>query len=110
MSAIKFLAGLIAGCVAILFIMAWLMVNGAGAQAPQQQACGPRANVVAALAAKYAEVPMFTGALESGYTLEFFLNLQTGTWTAMVTRNAVTCIQAVGKDFKLAVPGMEQGL
>ena len=61
--------------------------------------CGPEGQAKAALAEKYGETPAMQGIMEGGVPayLEIWINEETGTWTALVTRvDGISCVAASG--------------
>ncbi len=66
--------------------------------APQ---CGPRASIVAQLAAKYGETRRSIGMAANNTVMETFASAQTGSWTIVVTLpDGSTCLVATGQNFE----------
>ena len=69
------------------------------------QQCAPRADVVAGLAANYAETPRLMG-IAGVQMMEVFAS-DTGTWTITVTSpEGVTCLVASGVAFRASPQGV----
>lgn len=68
----------------------------------QGRNCGPRSIFVENLAEKYQETRQSIGLAANNTVLEVFANLETGTWTILITSaNGVTCAAASGGEFSL---------
>jgi len=69
------------------------------------QQCAPRADVVAALAANYAETPRLMG-ISGVQMMEVYVS-DSGTWTITVTsQEGVTCLLASGGSFRASPQGV----
>ena len=66
--------------------------------AAAQQACAPRADIVAHLEAKYGETRIGAGLQTRGSVTEVFVSAESGTWTIIVTRpDGMACAVAAGE-------------
>lgn len=83
------------------------------AQEVPENPCNSYHVVKGALLEKYGEVPIGRGpTLDGKMVLEIYLNLETGTWSAVGTRptrlgpnvTMVSCILSVGKNWEILVP------
>ncbi len=82
------------GFAGLLLILA---AQGARAGPP----CGPREQVVAHLAEKYAETRRAVGLAGNNSVMELYAAETTGTWTiAVTTPEGVTCLMASGQGFQ----------
>ena len=80
----------------------------------QGQMCGPRAEVIKALkGSRFSEVVFATGKAGKDVIVEFFVNVQTGSFTVLATRvRSITdgkvagnsCIIAGGVEFQMQEP------
>lgn len=69
-----------------------------------QQACAPRADIVAQLASAYGEHRVAAG-LQSPGVIEVFASAETGTWTIIVTRpDGIACAVAAGEAWQADAP------
>lgn len=85
------------------FILAagFACLAASGAQA-QSRNCSDRERVVARLAEGYGESRQAIGLGANNQVVETFANLESGSWTVVVTRpNGVACLVASGKAFEL---------
>lgn len=65
-----------------------------------QERCGPRGAVIDALKGEYGERVLFRALSEHGL-LEFYANVETGTWTALMSRpEGVSCLMDAGEHFE----------
>jgi len=77
-----------------------LLTQPASAQsAPQQVACGERADIVKKLNRKYGEVQSGAGLMNNGTRIiELWQSEKSGSWTFLMTLpNGTTCIMAAGE-------------
>lgn len=73
----------------------------------QQSNCGPREAVLQVLA-RYGETRQSIGLAGSGSVVEMWANLETGTWTAVVTgTDGTSCIAVDGQGFELLSEELE---
>ena len=67
----------------------------------QQQNCGLREDVVTALTERFGESVQNRGISEGGLLVEMWGNVDSGSWTALVTTpDSVSCIVASGQGFE----------
>lgn len=67
--------------------------------AAQEPSCGPRAEITAYLASKFAEQPVGLGLVGDRRLAELWLS-EAGTWTMVVTDTAnLSCIVAAGESW-----------
>ena len=67
------------------------------------QQCAPREKIAAALAIKYGEAQLGRGVRTETITIEIWVSMQTGTWTALqVSATGIACIVASGTDWDAA--------
>lgn len=67
----------------------------------QSQNCGPREDVVTALTERFGESVQNRGISEGGLLVEMWGNVDSGSWTALVTTpDSVSCIVASGQGFE----------
>lgn len=60
--------------------------------------CGDRESVVQMLADRYGEARQSMGLQHDGIILEMFANVETGTWTVLLTYSSgMTCLVATGE-------------
>ena len=81
-----------------------ILATQAGWAAPR---CGPRDEVVSALAETYSETRHAIGLADGAeQVIELFANTETGSWTITMTQaQGVTCLVAAGDQFEtLAEP------
>ncbi len=74
--------------------------------------CAPRQDVAEQLSEKYGEVPVFRGISKSKGMIEVFLNVESGTFTVMVTRPSqgkLACVINVGTDGMILKPQIPEG-
>ena len=77
----------------------WLFA--ANAVMAQGQNCGPRDAVLTRLAEGYGETRQSVGLVQGGAVMEIFANLDTGSWSAIVTRpGGISCFVASGQAFE----------
>jgi hypothetical protein len=75
---------------------------GVAASTAQAASCGPRTDVLAALAKAYQEHPTAIGLSNSGRLLEIVTRADGGSWTLLLTSpQGVTCIVDAGGDWAL---------
>lgn len=76
-----------------------ILATQAGWAAPR---CGPRDEVVSALAETYSETRHAIGlAGGAEQVIEVFANTETGSWTIIVTQaQGITCLMAAGDQFE----------
>ena len=68
--------------------------------AQQQQNCGPRPAVIAALKDRFGESVQSMG-INNGVVFEMWANVETGTWTILMTLpDGMSCIPADGNGFE----------
>ena len=68
----------------------------------QTRACAPRERVIERLADRYGETRHTIGLAANNAIMETFANLETGTWTIIVTLpSGITCLVASGQAFSL---------
>lgn len=66
-----------------------------------QPSCYPRADVVSVLGGKYGESVQSRGIAANGSLIEMWANVDTGTWTAVVsTPGGPSCVVASGNSFQ----------
>lgn len=66
--------------------------------AQESAPCAPRESIVTQLESKYGETRRGAGLQNRGAVTEVFANLETGTWTILVTRpDGVSCAVAAGE-------------
>jgi len=67
----------------------------------QSAKCAPHESAVSYLASTYGEFRQSIGIYDDGRLMEIFANLETGTWTAVITGpDGVSCIAASGQAFE----------
>ena len=67
----------------------------------QSQNCGLREDVVTALTERFGESVQNRGISEGGLLVEMWGNVDSGSWTALVTTpDSVSCIVASGQGFE----------
>lgn len=80
------------------FALLIFATQNAHAQAAQ---CGPRPDVLSALATKYGEARRGIGIAGQNAVVELFVNPSTGTWTIIATSpDGKTCLIASGSNFE----------
>ncbi len=78
----------------------WAMTMAGTELAAEDTRCGSYQQVVAYLAENWGEIPIATSLDQTAQAFVFFANLQTGTWTIVVTNlNDVSCMVIDGNDF-----------
>jgi hypothetical protein len=87
-------------------IAAMAFGHATGAQAQVSGSCGPRAEVLKQLSAKYHETPVAIGVASSGASvLEVVASSDGATWTALVTRaNGMSCVVMSGEGWQTHTP------
>lgn len=84
------------------FILAFLLLTTPALAVP----CGPHDEMTAGLKRSYGEVAQVQAMSGDGRMLEMFANLDTGTWTAMLTApDGTACLAAAGDQYRAAKPG-----
>lgn len=79
-------------------LLVFILAAAWSVAAQAQQACAPRADIVAELQAKYGETRRGAGLQNRGSVTEVFASAETGTWTIIVTRpDGVACMMAAGE-------------
>jgi hypothetical protein len=74
-------------------------------QSHAQGQCGPRAELVKALAARYSETPTVVGLIDEKSIIEIFSQINGDTWTQVITRaDGISCIIAAGKGLQFVPP------
>lgn len=55
------------------------------------------------LAKNFKEVPLLMGRADDavGSVMSFWINMKTGTWTIIATKNQLSCVIGVGKNLKV---------
>lgn len=87
------------GFVIVWFVLA-LIAFAIPARA-QSANCGPHENIVAYLASKYSEARMSIALDAQQRVLEIFANIETGSWTAVLTApGGVSCFVASGESYQ----------
>lgn len=77
------------------------LLASANAQAPAQQNCAMRLDVVSQLAERYSEAPVAIGLTDSGQLLEIFASKTGETFTVVLTMpNGVTCLVTSGQEWQ----------
>lgn len=85
-------------CAATLVVMAAGVVNAQGA------ACMPTVDAHTVLRDQYGETVQGAGLANSGMLVEVWANVETETWTVLLTRpDGITCVMASGTGY---TPGL----
>jgi len=85
----------------LFLAIGFALLAATGAQA-QGRNCATREKVVTRLADGYGESRQAIGLGANNQVVETFANLESGTWTVLVTMpNGLTCLVASGKAFEL---------
>lgn len=96
------------GCllIALLFLFAGVAHSQ---QTPPQLQCGPALGLLAQLATKWKERPMFIGVSKDGKsTTRIYANPETLTWTVLALfQDGTACVLASGEGIVLAKPQAE---
>lgn len=72
----------------------------------QQTLCGPNATMLEYLRAEYGETVQLTTPRADGAIIEVFANLETGTWSILVTEpGGLTCMKFYGADYEPILEG-----
>ena len=81
-------------------ILAALAVSLSVSAASAQQNCAPREQVVEMLTEQYGESVQSMG-INNGVVIEMWANVETGTWTILMTRpDGISCAPADGNGFE----------
>ena len=89
-----------------LALTAALALTGVSAVAQQQ--CGPRDRMAEALAESHGESVHVMGINNAGLLMELFGNLETGSWTALMTGpEGISCVATFGEGFEAVTPVLE---
>ncbi len=85
----------------LVVVLVALAIQAAVPSFGQAGQCGPRAAVVAHLAAKYGETRRSVGMAANSTLMEVFASTATGSWTITVTTaGGMTCLVASGESFE----------
>lgn len=90
-----------------LTIRSWLFGCGLvlAATAAQAAQCGPRAEIVAQLTAKYGEAQIWRGLDAQGQILEVWAKPDGSTWTVITSAaDGSSCVRDAGKDGQAVTP------
>lgn len=80
-----------------------------GAAPVTAQSCAPRPAVVERLSESYGESQQAFGIDGGGQVVETFANLETGSWSVIVTRpGGLSCLVASGQAFELTGTSLEK--
>lgn len=97
------LAALSAFCLCMALLTAGVLAQ------PVAQHCGPRAEIAAALAQKYKEIPAGVGIINDRAVMELFLSPQ-GTWTLLLSSTqGFSCIHGAGEGWQFSTEAIRPG-
>lgn len=72
--------------------------------------CDTHDGMTAHLANKYGETPAAVGTTGARYIMELFVNIETGTWTVVLTQaDGTACGVAAGENFEKQAPAEPAG-
>ncbi|MBN2906614.1 MAG: hypothetical protein JXJ18_07900 [Rhodobacteraceae bacterium] len=85
-----------------------ILPTTAPAQTPPQ--CGPRADVLATLAARYGEARQALGLAANSAVVELLANPETGSWTIIATLpSGISCLIASGEAYQALAEALIPG-
>lgn len=85
-------------------LLALLAVPLVSSAAHAQAVCKDRGEIIKILASKYNEHQRAYGIQQNGSVMEIYANLETGSWTVLITMPAQSCVVASGQAWEELPP------
>lgn len=86
------------------FCLFFLLFSWPSASMAQEQACLPRADILARLENKFKEVPISSGVMTNGSLLEIVAS-ENGTWSLIISHpTGYSCLTAAGERWETRPP------